>query len=97
MTIPTCTICGIEVNRNVNEISGVCMRISPLAIISLLCGLLLCAPLAAQQVAVHDPVMAKEGKTYYLFSTGPGITIYSSKDMKNWQRSGRVFATEPDI
>ena len=31
------------------------------------------------QVGVHDPAMAKEGDTYYLFSSGPGITFYSSK------------------
>ncbi|RJG24370.1 arabinan endo-1,5-alpha-L-arabinosidase [Massilia cavernae] len=49
----------------------------------------------AQQVSVHDPVMAKEGKTFYLFSTGPGITFYSSTDMRNWKPEGRVFAGEP--
>ncbi|QBE65542.1 arabinan endo-1,5-alpha-L-arabinosidase [Pseudoduganella lutea] len=49
----------------------------------------------ATQVGVHDPVMAKDGKTYYVFSTGPGITFYSSKDMKNWRSEGRVFAQDP--
>ena len=48
-----------------------------------------------RQVSIHDPVMAKEGDTYYLFSTGPGITFYSSKDMKTWRRRGRVFPSEP--
>lgn len=71
------------------------MRFSPFPLITLLCGLLINASLAAKELDVHDPVMTKEGNTYYLFSTGPGITIYSSTDMKNWQRSGRVFATEP--
>ena len=47
------------------------------------------------QVSIHDPVVAREGDTYYLFSTGPGITIYSSKDMKIWRRQGRVFPGEP--
>lgn len=28
----------------------------------------------AKQVEVHDPVMTKEGDTYYVFSTGMGIT-----------------------
>jgi arabinan endo-1,5-alpha-L-arabinosidase len=50
----------------------------------------------ASQVGVHDPVMAKEGNTYYLFSTGPGITFYSSTDMKAWKPEGRVFAGEPE-
>ena len=39
--------------------------------------------------------MAKAGGQYYVFSTGPGITIYQSKDMQHWQPAGRVFATEP--
>lgn len=49
----------------------------------------------AKQVDVHDPVMAREGDTWYLFSTGPGITIYSSTDRVNWKYSDRAFATEP--
>jgi len=50
----------------------------------------------ATQVEVHDPVMAKEGEFYYVFSTGPGITIYQSKDLKGWKWVGRVFEGEPD-
>lgn len=50
----------------------------------------------AEQVSIHDPVMAKEGDAYYLFSTGPGITIYNSDDMMNWERQGRAFEGEPD-
>ncbi|MCH1920706.1 arabinan endo-1,5-alpha-L-arabinosidase [Shewanella sp. A3A] len=49
----------------------------------------------ATQVEVHDPVMAKEGDIYYVFSTGPGITYYSSKDMKHWKKVGRVFQDQP--
>lgn len=51
--------------------------------------------LPAKQVSIHDPVMAKEGATYYLFSTGPGITFYSSTDLKTWTRRGRVFPGDP--
>jgi arabinan endo-1,5-alpha-L-arabinosidase len=47
------------------------------------------------QVSIHDPAMAKEGDTYYLFSSGPGITFYSSRDMTNWELRGRVFPGEP--
>jgi arabinan endo-1,5-alpha-L-arabinosidase len=50
---------------------------------------------SAAQVSVHDPVMAKEGDKYYLFSTGPGITFYSSTGMVRWKPEGRVFAGEP--
>ncbi|MCU6432590.1 arabinan endo-1,5-alpha-L-arabinosidase [Undibacterium sp. Jales W-56] len=60
-----------------------------------LLGLLSCICVQATQVSVHDPAMAKEGNTYYLFSTGPGITFYSSLNMKDWQAEGRVFAGEP--
>ncbi len=49
----------------------------------------------AKQVSVHDPVMAKEGSSYYLFSTGPGITFYSSANMRDWKEEGRVFPGEP--
>ena len=50
----------------------------------------------AQQIDVHDPVMAKEGASYYVFSTGPGITFYSSANMRDWKPEGRVFAGEPE-
>ncbi|WP_308367962.1 MULTISPECIES: arabinan endo-1,5-alpha-L-arabinosidase [unclassified Microbulbifer] len=50
----------------------------------------------APQVSIHDPVMTEEGDDYYLFSTGPGITIYRSPDFVNWTPAGRVFAGEPD-
>jgi arabinan endo-1,5-alpha-L-arabinosidase len=50
---------------------------------------------SAKQVEVHDPVMAKDGDTYYVFSTGPGITFYQSSDLVNWHLAGRVFKDEP--
>jgi arabinan endo-1,5-alpha-L-arabinosidase len=40
---------------------------------------------------VHDPVMIKEGDTYYIFSTGKGIPIKTSKDKVTWKNSGVVF------
>lgn len=49
----------------------------------------------AKPVSVHDPVMAKEGKSFYLYSTGPGVTFYSSTDMLNWREEGRVFKDSP--
>lgn len=60
-----------------------------------LLGTTLMACANAKQVEVHDPVMTKEGDTYYVFSTGPGITYYESQDMKNWSLTGRVFPDEP--
>jgi arabinan endo-1,5-alpha-L-arabinosidase len=63
---------------------------------SLLWLALICGPAFALQVEVHDPVMAKDGDHYYVFSTGPGITIYRSPDLERWTWVGRVFDGEPD-
>ena len=43
----------------------------------------------------HDPVMAKEGDTYYVFYTNGGISSWSSKDLINWRREAPVFTTAP--
>lgn len=59
-------------------------------------SLCLSSTAAASQVSIHDPVMAQEGDTFYLYSTGPGITFYSSQDMEEWDYEGRIFATEPE-
>jgi arabinan endo-1,5-alpha-L-arabinosidase len=47
-------------------------------------------------ISVHDPVMTKQGDTYYLFATGMGISVSSSKDMNNWKREKPVFAQAPE-
>lgn len=44
---------------------------------------------------IHDPVIAKEGDTYYVFSTGARIIVICSQDMVNWEFCGRVFETPP--
>ena len=36
---------------------------------------------------VHDPVMAKDGDTYYIFATGMGIQKMTSTDRKTWSVS----------
>lgn len=41
--------------------------------------------------AVHDPVMAKEGDTYYVFGTGRGVGVKTSADRKNWENIEGVF------
>lgn len=33
---------------------------------------------------VHDPVMAKEGDTYYIYATGMGIQQMTSRDRRTW-------------
>lgn len=47
------------------------------------------------KVMSHDPVLAKQGDTYYLFATGQGISVMSSKDLKTWKFEKPVFAEAP--
>lgn len=50
------------------------------------------APAAAAEMArVHDPAIAKEAGTYYVYSTGRGISVITSRDLHSWRRSGPVF------
>jgi arabinan endo-1,5-alpha-L-arabinosidase len=50
----------------------------------------------AQEIRVHDPVMIKAGDKYYLFCTGMGISVYSSRDMKQWSKEKPVFDSAPE-
>jgi hypothetical protein len=59
---------------------------SVLSTVALALGVAVASACSAKEVSVHDPVMAKEGDTYYLFSTGPGITFYSSPNMRTGSR-----------
>ncbi|MCM4157246.1 arabinan endo-1,5-alpha-L-arabinosidase [Gramella sp. AN32] len=43
------------------------------------------------ELRVHDPVMIKQDSTYYIFSTGQGVTMKYSEDMIHWKRTGSVF------
>jgi arabinan endo-1,5-alpha-L-arabinosidase len=49
-----------------------------------------------RETPAHDPVMIKQKDTYYLFTTGNGISAFSSKDMKNWRKEMPVFAKTPE-
>jgi arabinan endo-1,5-alpha-L-arabinosidase len=61
------------------------------------------AAAAAPYLFVHDPTMAKDGGTYYLFSTGDpagtigngNIQIRTSHNLRDWTYAGTVFATKP--
>ncbi len=46
-------------------------------------------------VKVHDPVMIKEGNAYHVFCTGPGISHFTSTDMKHWTKVAQVFSEKP--
>ncbi len=55
------------------------------------------APVRAQStsIPVHDPVMIRQNGTYYVFATGRGIAVWSSPDMKHWERMAPVFDAAP--
>lgn len=44
---------------------------------------------------IHDPVIAEENGTYYVFSTGSRIPIICSPDKITWDHCGRVFQRNP--
>jgi arabinan endo-1,5-alpha-L-arabinosidase len=52
---------------------------------------------------IHDPAMAREGGSYYVFSTGDpagtigngNIQIRVSHNLRSWQYTGTVFARQP--
>lgn len=48
-----------------------------------------------RQTPVHDPVVIKEGNTYYLFCTGFGISVYTSPNLRDWTKQKPVFETPP--
>jgi beta-xylosidase len=58
-------------------------------------SLLFCSISFAQDVTVHDPVMIKQNDTYYLYCTGSGISVFSSKDLKSWNPEPQVFMDKP--
>jgi len=58
-------------------------------------GILFSINTVKSQTIVHDPVMIKQGDTFHLFCTGPGITHKTSKDLVNWEDQKPVFAESP--
>lgn len=47
-------------------------------------------------IPVHDPVMIRQDRVYYVFATGRGISMWSSKDMQNWKKEKPVFNAPPE-
>ncbi len=43
----------------------------------------------------HDPVLIRQDSTWYLFSTGNGVSVSSSSDTMNWKREQAVFSGPP--
>ena len=57
------------------------------------------ARLTGDLVPTHDPVIAREGNVYHVFSTGHGarlIETKSSKDLVRWVAGEPLFKTIPD-
>lgn len=53
-------------------------------------------PMDSLHPDVHDPVMARgEDGRYYIFSTGMGVSVMSSSDMKAWKREPAVLSPIP--
>lgn len=46
-------------------------------------------------ISAHDPVMIRQDSTYYLFATGRGINVWSSRDRVHWKQEKRVFDLAP--
>lgn len=51
--------------------------------------------LPISETIVHDPVMIQQDGIYYLFCTGRGISVFSSKDMQSWTKEKSVFPEPP--
>ncbi|WP_215224400.1 arabinan endo-1,5-alpha-L-arabinosidase [Echinicola shivajiensis] len=64
-------------------------------LIVFLLGLLWTRNVQGQSISVHDPVMIQENGTFYLFCTGRGIAVWSSKDKEDWSREEPVFPEAP--
>jgi arabinan endo-1,5-alpha-L-arabinosidase len=43
----------------------------------------------------HDPVIIKQGDTWYVFTTGLGISMKRSQDGRHWENIGRAFDPQP--
>lgn len=64
--------------------------------IIIISSLILSGNALSQSIMVHDPVMAKQNDTYYLFCTGWGISVWSSTDMQNWEKEKPIFKDAPE-
>jgi len=59
------------------------------------------AELTGDIVGIHDPVIARERDSYYIYSTNSDappatLRIRSSKDLMHWTARGHVFEKLPD-
>ncbi|PTQ98079.1 arabinan endo-1,5-alpha-L-arabinosidase [Mucilaginibacter yixingensis] len=56
------------------------------------------APVTGQvysNIGAHDPVMIRQDSLFYLFCTGNGIAMWSSKDLVHWKAEPKVVPAAP--
>ncbi|WP_235954910.1 arabinan endo-1,5-alpha-L-arabinosidase [Cyclobacterium salsum] len=56
----------------------------------------MCQQVPTAELRAHDPVMVEAEGRYYLFTTGRGIAVWSSSDMKCWKKEPPVFSNAPE-
>lgn len=44
---------------------------------------------------IHDPAIAKQDGTYYVYSSSPLASFYTSPDLRTWTEAGRIFDALP--
>ncbi|MBW4890366.1 arabinan endo-1,5-alpha-L-arabinosidase [Mucilaginibacter sp. HMF5004] len=66
-----------------------------LFLLLLMIGLSVSAQDIKPRISVHDPVMIKQDSMYYIFCTGRGIAVWSSKNRVDWVREKPVFTQTP--
>ena len=44
---------------------------------------------------IHDPAIAKDGDTYYIYSSSALASFYTSPDLRTWTAAGRIFEELP--
>ncbi|MDE5872030.1 MAG: family 43 glycosylhydrolase [Muribaculaceae bacterium] len=54
------------------------------------------SPVKTENLPMHDPVMAFDKGRYYIYSTGMGIDVHSSSDMKTWRREQSPLLPFPE-
>ena len=83
------------------QVTGYMARMVSTAVFLLIAGRSIAQPvsvgtvLKTAETPVHDPVMIKQDSVYYIFCTGNGISIWSSKDLQQWKKEKPVFDKPP--
>jgi arabinan endo-1,5-alpha-L-arabinosidase len=67
-----------------------------IGVLALAANVSVAADLLSGELFAHDPSsIVKEGATFHVFSTGPGIATKTSSNLTHWTRGSAVFAAPP--